>query len=167
MPDMRKFGSKSVHFVVPEPIMVKASMSFNGFCLKVELCESDSVWKARCLIAEELNEEVPRINIQRNTLPLWDDYELLGKDDVSVILSDVRVELEVVKAAATFDFAEASIFRFPTSQRFRVVFINWDWLSFLKVWACKLKKLSDDIGNFHSLHDYYTQLVISLSFRFK
>ena len=55
-----------------------------------------------------------------------------GKDDVSVIISDVRVELEVVKAAATFDFAEASIFRFPTSQRFRVVFINWSGCPFSK-----------------------------------
>ena len=55
-----------------------------------------------------------------------------GKDDVSVIISDVRVELEVVKAAATFDFAEASIFRFPTSQRFWVVFLNWIGCPFSK-----------------------------------
>jgi len=79
-------------------------------------------------MAEELNEELPRVNIHRNTASssLWNDYEVLGRDNVSVIISDVRVEIEVVKAAATFDF------RFPTSQRFRVVFINWSGCPFSK-----------------------------------
>ena len=87
--------------------MVKAFMP-NSFSL--ELCEWDTVWTARRCIAEKLDEAVSRINIIRNTSPLWNDRELLGKDDVSIIISDERVERELIKAIGVSDFNSIIVF---------------------------------------------------------
>ena len=81
--------------------MVKAFMA-NGFSL--ELCEGDTVWIGRRFIAEKLDEAVSRINIIRNNSPLWNNFELLGKDDVSIIISDERVERELIQAIGVSDF---------------------------------------------------------------